>query len=134
METHLHTQPIHEHRVATPDRHRSEPELRALAAVIPMAILLGLAGTVDASCEDESLAAAGVSSSRPVDDEVGLPLPADAAALPPALRRFEFVPGPGTTLEVISKEMGLTKERVRQIQNKALRKIKGVLNDRYLAA
>ncbi len=40
------------------------------------------------------------------------------------LRRFEFVPGPGTTLEVISREMGLTKERVRQIELRAKKRLK----------
>ena len=35
------------------------------------------------------------------------------------LRRFEFVDGERRTLETISKELGLTKERVRQIELKA---------------
>ena len=46
---------------------------------------------------------------------------------------LEDAPGP-KTLEQVGHIIGVTKERVRQIQNKALRKIKVVLNDRYLAA
>ncbi len=46
---------------------------------------------------------------------------------------LEDAPGP-KTLEQVGHIIGVTKERVRQIQNKALRKIKGVLNDGYLAA
>ncbi len=38
------------------------------------------------------------------------------------------------TLEQVGHIIGVTKERVRQIQNKALKKIKVVLEDRYLAA
>jgi len=38
------------------------------------------------------------------------------------------------TLEQVGNIIGVTKERVRQIQNKALKKIRVVLEDRYLAA
>ncbi|MFQ5491161.1 MAG: sigma-70 family RNA polymerase sigma factor [Phycisphaerae bacterium] len=38
------------------------------------------------------------------------------------------------TLEQVGLIIGVTKERVRQIQNKALRKIRNALEDRYLAA
>ena len=38
------------------------------------------------------------------------------------------------TLEQVGHIIGVTKERVRQIQNNALKKIKGVLEERYLAA
>ncbi len=38
------------------------------------------------------------------------------------------------TLEQVGSIIGVTKERVRQIQNKALRKIRTALEDRYLAA
>lgn len=38
------------------------------------------------------------------------------------------------TLEQVGEIIGVTKERVRQIQNKALRKIRTVLEERYLAA
>jgi RNA polymerase sigma factor (sigma-70 family) len=46
---------------------------------------------------------------------------------------LEDAPGP-KTLEQVGHIIGVTKERVRQIQNKALRKIRGALEDRYLAA
>jgi RNA polymerase primary sigma factor len=38
------------------------------------------------------------------------------------------------TLEQVGELIGVTKERVRQIQNKALRKIRVILEDNYLAA
>jgi DNA-directed RNA polymerase sigma subunit (sigma70/sigma32) len=38
------------------------------------------------------------------------------------------------TLEQVGEMIGVTKERVRQIQNKALRKIRTILEDNYLAA
>ena len=38
------------------------------------------------------------------------------------------------TLEQVGRIIGVTKERVRQIQNNALRKIRSALEDRYLAA
>ncbi len=38
------------------------------------------------------------------------------------------------TLEQVGNIIGVTKERVRQIQNKALKKIRGALEERYLAA
>ena len=41
---------------------------------------------------------------------------------------------PGKTLEEVGQLIGVTKERVRQIQNKALKKIRHTLEDRYLAA
>ncbi|MCC7203948.1 MAG: hypothetical protein IT441_02630, partial [Phycisphaeraceae bacterium] len=37
------------------------------------------------------------------------------------------------TLEQVGKIIGVTKERVRQIQNKALEKIRQTLEDSYLA-
>ena len=40
------------------------------------------------------------------------------------LRRFEFVDGESSTLETISHELGLTKERVRQIELQAKRRLK----------
>ena len=40
------------------------------------------------------------------------------------LRRFEFTEGARNTLDVISKELGLTKERVRQIELQAKRRLK----------
>lgn len=40
----------------------------------------------------------------------------------------------GKTLEEVGHVIGVTKERVRQIQNKALKKIRHTLEDRYLAA
>ena len=40
----------------------------------------------------------------------------------------------GKTLEEVGQLIGVTKERVRQIQNKALKKIRHTLEDRYLAA
>lgn len=40
------------------------------------------------------------------------------------LRRFEFVEGDSCTLETISHELGLTKERVRQIELQAKRRLK----------
>jgi len=43
-------------------------------------------------------------------------------------------PGKPKTLDGVGRLMGLTRERVRQIQNKALRKIKVILEVRYLAA
>ncbi len=53
--------------------------------------------------------------------------------------RFALVPGgpvlsPPKTLEQVGSIIGVTKERVRQIQNKALRKIRTALEDTYLAA
>ena len=53
--------------------------------------------------------------------------------------RFALVPGgpdlsPPKTLEQVGSIIGVTKERVRQIQNKALRKIRAALEDNYLAA
>ncbi len=44
-----------------------------------------------------------------------------------------FLPQP-KTLEEVGHIIGVTKERVRQIQNKALKKIRVALEDRYLAA
>lgn len=44
------------------------------------------------------------------------------------------VPPQPKTLEQVGNIIGVTKERVRQIQNKALKKIRVVLEDRYLAA
>ena len=44
------------------------------------------------------------------------------------------VPPLPKTLEQVGNIIGVTKERVRQIQNKALKKIRVVLEDRYLAA
>jgi len=38
------------------------------------------------------------------------------------------------TLEQVGRIIGVTKERVRQIQNNALKKIKVALDDGYLAA
>ncbi len=38
------------------------------------------------------------------------------------------------TLEQVGHIIGVTKERVRQIQNNALKKIRGALEDHYLAA
>ncbi|MEM7245264.1 MAG: RNA polymerase sigma factor RpoD/SigA [Acidobacteriota bacterium] len=66
------------------------------------------------------------------ETEVGSILRQAIAELTPkeqhvVLRRFEFVPGPGTTLEVISKEMGLTKERVRQIELRAKKRLRAWL-------
>jgi RNA polymerase primary sigma factor len=40
----------------------------------------------------------------------------------------------GKTLEQVGELIGVTKERVRQIQNKALRKIRYILEDNFLAA
>jgi len=40
------------------------------------------------------------------------------------LRRFEFVDGERNTLEAVSEELGLTKERVRQIELQAKRRLK----------
>lgn len=40
----------------------------------------------------------------------------------------------GKTLEEVGEIIGVTKERVRQIQNKALAKIRAILEDNYLAA
>ena len=37
-------------------------------------------------------------------------------------------------LEQVGELIGVTKERVRQIQNKALRKIRAILEDTYLTA
>ena len=53
--------------------------------------------------------------------------------------RFALAPGgpsvsPPKTLEQVGSIIGVTKERVRQIQNKALRKIRAALEDTYLAA
>ena len=53
--------------------------------------------------------------------------------------RFALAPGglklsPPKTLEQVGSIIGVTKERVRQIQNKALRKIRAALEDNYLAA
>jgi RNA polymerase primary sigma factor len=46
--------------------------------------------------------------------------------------------GPGLptpkTLEQVGQVIGVTKERVRQIQNKALKKIRTALEESYLAA
>jgi RNA polymerase primary sigma factor len=44
-----------------------------------------------------------------------------------------FMPQP-KTLEEVGHIIGVTKERVRQIQNNALKKIRTTLEDRYLAA
>ncbi len=44
------------------------------------------------------------------------------------LRRFEFVPGERTTLEAVSEELGLTKERVRQIELQAKRRLRESLS------
>lgn len=52
---------------------------------------------------------------------IGQPVPADGRKAP-------------KTLEQVGDIIGVTKERVRQIQNKALRKIKTMLESRYLAA
>ena len=38
------------------------------------------------------------------------------------------------TLEQVGQLIGVTKERVRQIQNKALKKIRVILEEQYLAA
>ena len=50
--------------------------------------------------------------------------------------RFALDPGPENskpkTLEQVGELIGVTKERVRQIQNKALRKIRCILEDHYL--
>lgn len=43
-------------------------------------------------------------------------------------------PAKGKTLEEVGAMIGVTKERVRQIQNKALAKIRSILDDNYLAA
>lgn len=52
--------------------------------------------------------------------------------------RFALDNGPDQTkpktLEQVGELIGVTKERVRQIQNKALRKIRAILEDNYLAA
>ena len=40
------------------------------------------------------------------------------------LRRFEFINGERNTLEVISRELGLTKERVRQIELRAKKRLR----------
>ncbi len=40
----------------------------------------------------------------------------------------------GKTLEEVGEMIGVTKERVRQIQNKALAKLRSILEDEYLAA
>ena len=42
--------------------------------------------------------------------------------------------GPRKTLEQVGVIIGVTKERVRQIQNKALKKIRATLEEKYLAA
>jgi RNA polymerase sigma factor (sigma-70 family) len=44
------------------------------------------------------------------------------------------VPAKGKTLEEVGEMIGVTKERVRQIQNKALAKIRSILEGEYLAA
>jgi len=46
----------------------------------------------------------------------------------------ETQPAKGKTLEEVGAMIGVTKERVRQIQNKALAKIRSILDDNYLAA
>jgi len=46
----------------------------------------------------------------------------------------DVVPAKGKTLEEVGEIIGVTKERVRQIQNKALAKIRAILEDNYLAA
>lgn len=46
----------------------------------------------------------------------------------------DIVPARGKTLEEVGELIGVTKERVRQIQNKALAKIRAILEDTYLAA
>lgn len=46
----------------------------------------------------------------------------------------EDLPPASKTLEQVGRLIGVTKERVRQIQNNALRKIRHALEDRYLAA
>jgi len=48
-------------------------------------------------------------------------------------RTTEALPAP-KTLEQVGHMIGVTKERVRQIQNSALRKIRTALEDKYLAA
>ncbi|NLX12259.1 MAG: sigma-70 family RNA polymerase sigma factor [Phycisphaerales bacterium] len=52
--------------------------------------------------------------------------------------RFALDAGPerikGKTLEQVGELIGVTKERVRQIQNKALRKLRDMLEDGFLAA
>ncbi len=52
--------------------------------------------------------------------------------------RFALDAGPDSpkpkTLEQVGELIGVTKERVRQIQNKALRKIRSILEDSFLAA
>jgi RNA polymerase primary sigma factor len=52
--------------------------------------------------------------------------------------RFALDAGPDAgrpkTLEQVGQLIGVTKERVRQIQNKALRKIRSILEDNFLAA
>jgi len=44
------------------------------------------------------------------------------------------IPVKGKTLEEVGEIIGVTKERVRQIQNKALAKIRAILEEHYLAA
>ena len=46
------------------------------------------------------------------------------------LMRFGFGPEPPRTLEETGKSLGVTRERVRQIEEKALRKIRGFMRAR----
>ncbi len=41
-----------------------------------------------------------------------------------------YIANPSYSLEVVAKEMGITRERVRQIENKAARKVKSLFNSR----
>ena len=51
-----------------------------------------------------------------------------------ALQPCAAAPAPPKTLEQVGQLIGVTKERVRQIQNNALKKIRLALEDRFLAA
>lgn len=67
---------------------------------------------------------------------------ADLSEVESTVIRERFALGPALcaegagpkTLEQVGHIIGVTKERVRQIQNNALKKIRGTLEDRYLAA